>query len=99
MVLLFYAVNGTRTDFARIEHDERTRDLNPDNNEDAKKIFKAIAENTEYRAYDMSQRRMSPTCVAGYADFQDEYNDEELDGGWWVAVLNLTSDDIYNILH
>ena len=39
----------------------------------------------EWRTYDMSRYEGcgSPNAL----DFQEEYNDEELDGGWWCVVI------------
>lgn len=36
-------------------------------------------------------------CHGG--DFEDDYNDELFDGGWWTKVVHLTPEDVRSIIH
>ena len=77
MILAFYKVTN-HLDFDRHTFDGMT------NEEIVSELKKLPSE--EVRFYDLSRTDWSSPfpCLA---DFVEDYNDEELDGGWWCIVL------------
>ena len=57
---------------------------------DAEETLSALQEleEDEWHLYDLSTDSYS-TRTLSLADLQEDYNDEELDGGYWCVVLNI----------
>lgn len=55
---------------------------------DDEHIFKEVQKLENYKIYDLSRcdRRGR---VLDCSDFVEDYNDEELDGGWWCVLITL----------
>lgn len=51
------------------------------------------------RFYDMTERRTGDFYLMGTpSDFEEDYNDEMLDGGHWVKVLHLDEEYVKQII-
>lgn len=51
------------------------------------------------RFYDMTQRKSGDFYYMGTPDdFETDYNDEELDGGWWCKSLHVSTDFVKQIV-
>jgi len=76
MTLAFYKVGNS------MKYDRHTFDLMQRSGA-AREIKNMLAElsDEELRMYDMDNN-------IDMSIFQDDYNDEELDGGWWCIVIN-----------
>lgn len=59
---------------------------------DDTEALKTLVTSEWVRFYDMSQSGTQTRFALGYGDFMEDYNDEELDGGFWVVVLPTMSD-------
>jgi hypothetical protein len=53
------------------------------------KILETLAQlpDGECKVYDMSAFGYGNVPYPNAADFEEDYNDEELDGGWWCVVI------------
>lgn len=76
MLIAFYAVNN-RLNYGRHEFDNIY-----DNPEEILERLSKLGDE-ELRIYDMSR-------ILDIYDFQEDYNDEMLDGGWWCVVIGDT---------
>ena len=80
MKLVFFAVNNSlelgRHSFDCVEDDS--------------KVMETLSQlkEGEVRVYDMSHYGYGKEPSPNAADFETDYNDEILDGGWWCIVLN-----------
>lgn len=75
MLLAFYRVGNSQ------KYDRHTFDNYYDKPDVIKEMLAKLNDD-EFRIYDMNAP--SPNLP----DFVEDYNDEELDGGWWVVALN-----------
>jgi len=73
MTLVFYKVNNSQ------DYDPFTFDDIYDKPDKIKKMLEKLSDE-ELRMYDMDNKYDK---VA----FEDDYNDEVLDGGWWLWIL------------
>ena len=78
MILAFYKVDNSKG-YGRHEFDNDT-----DNNVILEKLNSLKDDevkfyNTGYVGWD--------NAMAGMGEFEEDYNDEELDGGWWLVVI------------
>lgn len=73
MTLAFYKVDNSQ-DYGR-----HTFDSIYDNPEKIKEMLSKLSDE-ELRMYDMDSKYDKE-------DFEDDYNDEVLDGGWWLWIL------------
>ena len=57
--------------------------------EESEKIMETLAQlpDGECKVYDMSRYGYGKEPGPNAADFETDYNDEELDGGWWCIVI------------
>ena len=76
-VVAFYRVDG---DYDRHSFDDLT-------DEEAYELLLALSED-ECKMYNLSTYKGTGP-VYDLADFESDYNDELLDGGWWMKVLCL----------
>lgn len=74
MKLAFYKVDNKKY------YDRHTFDYLYDKPEVIKKMLSELSDE-ELRMYDMDNRH-------DVDFFQEDYNDEILDGGWWCVVIN-----------
>lgn len=82
MFALFYSANGTAP---------HPRELD---GMSEKEIVKAIIGKHDYRLYDLSTDQPTSKCINA-REFEDDYNNEELDGGFWLRMLpTITYDEI-----
>ena len=87
MYALFYSVEG---------YAPHPRDLD---GMSEKEIVKAIIGKYDYRLYDLSTNDPTSKCINA-TEFEDDYNAEELDGGFWVRMLpTITYDEIVEATH
>ena len=65
-----------------------------DNEEDGKKILETLAQlpDGECKVYDMSVYGYGNLPCPNAVDFKEDYNNEELDGGWWCVVIKKDED-------
>lgn len=73
MTLAFYKVDNSQ------DYDRHTFDSIYDNPEKIKEMLSKLSDE-ELRMYDMDNKDDKE-------DFEDDYNDEVLDGGWWLWIL------------
>lgn len=73
MTLVFYKVNNSQG------YDRNTFDYIYDKPNKIKKMLEKLSDE-ELRMYDMDNKYDK---IA----FEDDYNDEVLDGGWWLWIL------------
>lgn len=73
MTLAFYKVDNSQ------DYDRHTFDYIYDKPDKIKKMLEKLSDE-ELRMYDMDNKYDK---VA----FEDDYNDEVLDGGWWLWIL------------
>lgn len=78
MTIAFYKVNNV-CEYSRSSFNGDTPDV----------IRKKLSELPEdqVRFYDLDHYGYGSVPAPNLADFQEDYNDEELDGGWWCIVL------------
>ena len=79
MTIVFYKVNNV-CEYSRSSFNGDTPDV----------IRKKLSELPEdqVRFYDLDHYGYGSVPAPNLADFQEDYNDEEFDGGWWCIVLN-----------
>lgn len=80
MTIAFYKVSNS------LNFDRHEFDCLSDNPQQILELLHKLPED-EVRFYDADQyswQAKSPTL----ADFETDYNDEELDGGWWCIIIN-----------
>lgn len=54
----------------------------------------------DVKFYDMTKRRTGDFYLMGTpSDFEEDYNDEMLDGGHWCKVLHITTYDVKQIIN
>lgn len=84
MILAFYKVNNS-IGLKRHSFDYET---------DGKKVLETLSQlpDEEYKLYDMSVYGYGNLPSPNAADFEDDYNNEELDGGWWCVVIRNEKD-------
>ena len=60
-----------------------------DYEENSEKIMETLAQlpDGECKVYDMEHYGWGKEPGPNAADFETDYNDEELDGGWWCIVI------------
>ena len=73
MTLAFYRVNNSQN------YGRHTFDCIYDKPEKIKEMLSKLSDD-ELRMYDMNNKYDKE-------DFEDDYNDEVLDGGWWMWIL------------
>lgn len=78
MTLAFYKVENSKN------FERHTFDNIYDKREEILRMLNQLKED-EWRAYDMNRREWngSPNAL----DFEEDYNDEFLDGGWWCIAI------------
>lgn len=84
MILAFYKVSNSK-EYERHTFDDKRPET----------IIDMLNElgDEEYRMYDTNAYGYgSVQPCPNLADFEDDYNNEDLDGGWWCIVINLKSD-------
>lgn len=74
MTLAFYKVDNSKN------YERHTFDVFFDRPQIIKDMLSELSDE-ELRMYDMDNN-------IDMSIFQDDYNDEELDGGWWCIVIN-----------
>lgn len=74
MKLAFYKVDNSK------DYERHTFDNLYDSPQVIKEMLSELRDD-EFRVYDMDNS-------IDRSIFQDEYNDEDLDGGWWCVVIN-----------
>ena len=74
MTLAFYKVDNSKN------YERHTFDMWCDGPQVIKEMLSELSDE-ELRMYDMDNN-------IDISIFQDDYNDEELDGGWWCIVIN-----------
>lgn len=54
----------------------------------------------DVKFYDMTERRTGDFYLMGTpSDFEEDYNDEMLDGGHWCKVLHLDEEDVKQVIN
>ena len=79
MILAFYKVSNSKN------YERHTFD---DFYDDGRKIKKMLSrlKDDEVKYYDLTRNDWS-SRTPSMADFVEDYNDEELDGGWWCVII------------
>lgn len=77
MYLVFYAVSNSINLYRR-ELDGMTMS-------EAKEVLSKLNDD-EWRVYEICVGYQNK--LPSLSDFMEDYNNEELDGGWWVAILS-----------
>ena len=80
MKLVFYAVNNSKNYYRHSFDCDDSVEVTLD------KLRKLKYE--EWRMYDMEHYGYGQRPYPNAADFEHDYNNEDLDGGWWVIVLH-----------
>lgn len=75
MILAFYKVGNS------LEYERHTFDEMYDNPKKIKEMLSKLSDD-ELKIYDLGN-------ASDASIFQDDYNDEELDGGWWCVLIGL----------
>ena len=78
MTLVFYKVENSKN------YERHTFDSIYDKRDEILRMLHQLKED-EWRTYDMNRREWkgSPSAL----DFEEDYNDEFLDGGWWCIAI------------
>lgn len=79
MMLAFYRVDNS------IGYDRQSFDLIYDKPDEILEKLDMLNDD-EWRLYDMSY--CEDKGIYNALDFQENYNDEILDGGWWCIIIN-----------
>lgn len=96
MILLFTSVDSENIARHTFDH------LDTSKKKDCLEIYKAVREDCsknghDYHIYDLVTPRPH-FCLSLY-EFQEDYNDEDLDGGMWCFVLEaLTDKDVVKFI-
>lgn len=88
MLLVFYKVDSK---FERHSFDN----LDTTNKDEAKQILKQVLTTEDHFIYDFNGKGLY--CGNAY-DFETDYNDELLDGGYWsIVITSLKENDLLDI--
>ncbi len=79
MILAFYAVSNSQ------DYERHTFD-----NDEPQQIWEKLnrLKDEEWKFYEIDKHGFD-TRMPSASDFVEDYNDEELDGGWWCVLFNL----------
>ena len=80
MILAFYAVSNSQN------YERHTFDAIQDNKQKVLSMLSRLP-NEQVRIYDTEHYGWGAVPSPNMADFENDYNDEYLDGGWWCIVL------------
>ena len=81
MIIAFYKVDNS------LNYDRHSFDYIRDNSEEIKRQLSLLPDE-ELKIYDMNSYGYGNMPSPNMADFEDDYNDEILDGGWWCIIIN-----------
>lgn len=79
MILAFYKVDNSK------QYDRHTFDNIYDKQEKILEMLRKLGDD-EWISYDMSTKSSSSKSLNA-SDFENDYNDEYLDGGWWCIIF------------
>ena len=85
MIIAFYKVGNS------LDYERHSFDALCDEPEKVLEMLKKLPDE-ELKIYDANNYGYAHRIQPNLADFEDDYNDEELDGGWWSVVLKLSFD-------
>jgi len=83
MTIVFYKVDNS------LNYDRHDFDAISDKPQEIIKKLKKLPKG-EVKFYDTAHYGWGAVPSPNMADFEADYNNEELDGGWWCIVLNTT---------
>ena len=64
-----------------------------------KELLKLDGDDVRFYAVDFGYHEIPQGCILrSQEEFEDDYNNEELDGGWWSKTLMIPTDDVNEIL-
>ena len=64
-----------------------------------KELLELDSEDVRFYAVDFGYHEIPQGCPLRSADeLEEDYNNEELDGGWWCKTLVIPTDDVNEIL-
>ena len=79
MILAFYKVSNSQN------YERHTFDYYYDNGKKIEEML-SLLKDDEVKYYDLTKSEWSSRTPC-MTDFVEDYNDEELDGGWWCVVI------------